>query len=64
MYEETTVCALVKSPATLIPCFNHIWLLTHLSIVRGFKLPRPVEQTSAAEEKVRSTAHEDAEDAK
>ena len=39
-------------------------LLTHLSIVLGFKLPQPLEQTSAANEKVRSTAQEDAEDAK
>jgi len=39
-------------------------LITHLSIVLGFKLPQPLEQTSAADEKVRSTAQEDAEDAK
>jgi len=43
---------------------SHIWLLTHLSIVRGFKLPRPLEQTSAAEENVRSAAQDDAEVAK
>jgi hypothetical protein len=33
-------------------------------MVRGFKLPLPLEQTSAAEEKVRSAAQDDADEAK
>lgn len=56
--------ALSNDPDTCIPSFSHTLLLTHCSIVLGFKLPRPLEQTSAAKEKVRSTAQEDAEDAK
>jgi len=60
----TIFWALSNDPDTCTPSLSHMLLLTHLSIVLGFKLPRPLEQTSAADEKVRSTAQEDAEDAK
>jgi hypothetical protein len=47
MYKETTVCAVVKSPETLIPFFIHIWIQTHLSNSLG-----QLKKTSAAEDKV------------
>ena len=63
-FREISICSNNIMCFGKLPSWSNTLLQPHLSIVRGFKLPRPLEQTSAAAEKVRSAAHDDAEQAK
>lgn len=50
--------SLKSSPAIVTPSLDHIQLPTDRSTVAGFKAPRSRQHTSAAAEKVLSTAQE------